>query len=91
MQLITRKANKMTETEQIETFSRIAVLETEMKNISSELKEFRKEQKEQYNAMLGEFKSLEDRLQVIERWRWMVIGGSMSIGYVLSEFLRFVK
>lgn len=81
----------MTETEQIETYSRIAVLETEMKNISTELKEFRQEQKEQHAAMLSEFKSLEDRLQVIERWRWMVIGGSMSIGYVLSEVLRYVK
>lgn len=81
----------MTETEQIETYSRIAVLETEMKNISTELKEFRKEHKEQHAAMLSEFKSLEERLQVIERWRWMVIGGSMSIGYVLSEVFRYVK
>ena len=81
----------MTESEQIETYSRIAVLETEMKNISSELKEFRKEQKEQHAAMLGEFKSLEDRLHVIEKWRWMVIGGSMSIGYVAAEVLRYLK
>lgn len=81
----------MTEHEQIATFSRIAVLETEVKNISSELRDFRKEQKDQHAAMLSEFKSLEDRLHVIEKWRWMVIGGSMSIGYILSEVLRFIK
>jgi hypothetical protein len=79
------------EPEQIETYSRIAILETEMKNLCLEFKEFRKEQKEQHAAMLNEFKALEDRLHIIEKWRWMVIGGSIAIGYIVSELLRYVK
>lgn len=74
--------------ETFDTGARIAVLETELKNLISELKEHRKDSKEQHAAMMGKIEELDERIQVIERWRWMVVGGAIAIGYVVSHFLR---
>ena len=69
----------------IETISRIAVLETEVKNVCQELREFRKEQKEQHKAMLDELEKLDVRLGALEKWRWMVVGGAVMCGYFLGQ------
>ena len=68
----------------VDTTARIAVLENEVKNVVEELREIRKEQKEQHQAMLKELNRIEERINAIERWRWMVIGGSVVIGYMLA-------
>ena len=76
----------------IETISRIAVLETEVKNVCQELREFRKEQKEQHKAMLDELEKLDVRLGALEKWRWMVVGGAVMCGYFLGQLpLTFLK
>lgn len=69
----------------VDTTARIAVLENEVKNVVEELREIRKEQKEQHQAMLKELNRIEDRINAIEKWRWMVIGGSLVVGYLLSN------
>ena len=74
----------------VDTTSRIAVLENEVKNVVEELREIRKEQKEQHAAMMKELNKLEDRINAIEKWRWMVIGGAAVVGYLLAH-LPFVK
>jgi uncharacterized coiled-coil DUF342 family protein len=74
----------------IDTTARIAVLENEVKNVVEELREIRKEQKEQHAAMMKELNKLEDRINSIEKWRWMVIGGAAVVGYLLAH-LPFVK
>ena len=74
----------------VDTTARIAVLENEVKNVVEELREIRKEQKEQHAAMMKELNKLEDRINSIEKWRWMVIGGAAVVGYLLAH-LPFVK
>jgi len=69
----------------VDTTARIAVLENEVKNVVEELREIRKEQKEQHQAMLKELSRIEERINSIEKWRWMVIGGSVVVGYMLSH------
>lgn len=76
--------------EYMDTTARIAVLENELKNAVEELREIRKEQKEQHNAMMKELNKLEDRINSIEKWRWMVIGGAAVVGYLLSH-IPFAK
>lgn len=71
--------------EYMDTTARIAVLENELKNAVEELREIRKEQKEQHQAMMKELNKLEDRINSIEKWRWMVIGGAAVVGYLLSH------
>ena len=74
----------------VDTTARIAVLENEVKNVVEELREIRKEQKEQHAAMMKELNKLEDRINSIEKWRWMVIGGAAVVGYLLAH-LPFAK
>lgn len=69
----------------VDTTARIAVLENEVKNVVEELREIRKEQKEQHYAMLKELNRIEERINSIEKWRYMVIGASIVVGYLLGH------
>ena len=71
-----------------ETISRIAVLENQLTNLGSELKEFRQDSKEQHKAMMEKISDIDERLTIIERWRWMIIGGAAALGFTLSHFLK---
>ena len=39
-------------------------------------------------TMMEKIEELDSRIQIIERWRWMVVGGAIAIGYVVSHFLK---
>lgn len=71
--------------EMIDTQSRLAVMEHEVKNISEELKELRAEQKEQHATMMAKLSKMDERIGVIEKWRWMLIGGALVLGYFLAH------
>ena len=74
--------------EMFDTNSRIAVLENEVKNISDNIKELRMEQKEQHDALMNKFNHIEDRLSNLERWRWMVVGGALVVGFLASNVIK---
>lgn len=76
--------------EMFDTNSRIAVLENEVKNIAADIKELRVEQKEQHDALMKHFVSIEERLTNLEKWRWMVVGGAIVIGFLLSHVATLV-
>lgn len=75
--------------ETFDTGARIAVLENEIKNIAEDVKEIRKENKEQHNVLMSKFESFESRIAIIERWRWMVVGGAVALGYLINQFYKF--
>jgi DNA repair exonuclease SbcCD ATPase subunit len=66
------------------------VLENEIKNIASDIKEIKVDQKEQHNALMKHFVSIEERLSNLEKWRWMVVGGAMVIGFLLSNVSKMI-
>lgn len=74
--------------EMFDTNSRIAVLENEIKNISADIRELRQEQKEQHDALMRHFVSIETRLSNLEKWRWMVVGGAVVVGFILSSVVK---
>lgn len=74
--------------ETFDTGARIAVLENELKNIVSELKEHRKDSRDQHHQMMEKITELDKRLQIIERWRWMVVGGAIALGYFVSHLIK---
>ena len=76
--------------EGVDTVSRIAVLENEIKNIAADIKEIKVDQKEQHDALMKHFVSIEERLTALEKWRWMVIGGAMVIGFLLSNITKLI-
>jgi len=76
--------------ELFDSSSRIAVLENEVKNIASDVKELRKEQKEQHETLMQKFNSMDERLGIVERWRWMILGAAVVVGYIIAH-VRFEK
>jgi len=85
-----RQRNKMS-MELFDTQSRIAILEHEVKNVSEMMKELRKEQKEQHEAMMKRIDSIDKRIDVLERWRYMVIGGALVLGYLIAQLVQLAK
>lgn len=77
--------------ELFDTQSRIAILEHEVKNVSEMMKELRKEQKEQHEAMMKRIDSIDKRIDTLEKWRYMVIGGAIVVGYLLAQLGPLVK
>jgi len=77
--------------ELFDTQSRIAILEHEVKNVSEMMKELRKEQKEQHEAMMKRIDSIDNRIDTLEKWRYMVIGGAIVVGYLLAQLSPLVK
>lgn len=71
--------------EMFDTNARIAVLENELKNVASELKEMRVDQKEQHQLMMSKIMDIDKRLITIERWRWLLMGGAIVVGYILAH------
>lgn len=74
--------------ETFDTGARIAVLENEIKNISIELKEHRVDSKEHHTLLMKRIDNIDNRLQVIERWRWMIVGGAAVLGFLVSHFIK---
>ena len=74
--------------ELFDTGARIAVVENELKNVTREVQELRLDSKEQHKQMMEKIIEIDKRLGVIEKWRWMVVGGALVLGYVGSHFLK---
>ena len=77
--------------ELFDTQSRIAILEHEVKNVSELMKELRKDQKEQHDAMMKRIDSIDKRIDILERWRYMVIGGAIVLGYLIAQLVQLAK
>ena len=45
---------------------------------------------EQTKASTDQHKAISDKMASIEKWRWMVMGGAISAGYVLAH-IKFDK
>ena len=66
-------------------------MEHEVKNVSEMMKELRKEQKEQHEAMMKRIDSIDQRIAILERWRFMLIGGALVVGYILAQLVQLAK
>ena len=57
--------------------------------ITTNTKELRENQIQSENNMLNELRSmrqqLSERVGVLEKWRWLIIGGSIIIGLMMSN------
>ena len=71
--------------ETVDTNARIAVLENDVKILVEVLKEIKADQKEQHHLMMEKIEDLEKKMNIIERWRWMIIGGAAVVGYLIAQ------
>lgn len=64
---------------------KIAVMESKLEEITKDIKEMRDESKAQHEALFARIDKLDKRINLIERWRWMLIGAAVVIGYFLAD------
>jgi DNA repair exonuclease SbcCD ATPase subunit len=38
-----------------------------------------------------DIKQINDRVDILERWRWMIVGGAIAVGYLMSHIDLFGK
>jgi hypothetical protein len=53
-----------------------------------------KDAKEQHDAIGKAISQVKDRVDVLERWRWMIVGAAIVCGYLVGhiDFLsKFIK
>ena len=64
-----------------ELHSRITTNTKELMALMSE------QHKEQTEAMLKLKSELQNRVGVLEKWRWLIIGGSIVVGFILQKMM----
>lgn len=50
-----------------------------------------KEMKDMTKTLDGDIKEVTARVDVLERWRWMIVGGAIVLGYIIGHLEVFSK
>ena len=53
-----------------------------------------KSDKEQHETLKKSMDNVKERVDVLEKWRWMIVGGAIVIGYLMGHldfFAKFLK
>lgn len=75
-----------------EIVEKIACLEKTMEErLRKTSEELKKQNQDISKEIQGEMNTLDDRLGVLERWRWYIIGGAATIGYLIGNITDIVK
>ena len=68
----------------------VEIIHERIKNTKDDLSEMMsKQHAEQSQAINSIKKDLKDRVGVLERWRWLLIGGCIVIGFALHKLMNF--
>lgn len=65
-----------------------------MDKLDQKIDELAKSDKEQHEALKGSMDKVKERVDVLERWRWMIVGGAIVCGYLLGHadvITKFLK
>ena len=46
---------------------------------------------EMKNELQKDVKEIADRVDVLERWRWMIVGGAIALGYIMGHIQIFAQ
>jgi chromosome segregation ATPase len=56
-----------------------------MDKLDEKIDALAKADKEQHEALKKSMDDVKGRVDVLERWRWMIVGGAVVIGYMMSH------
>ena len=65
-----------------------------MDKLDEKIDALAKSDKEQHESLKTSMDKVRDRVDVLERWRWMIVGGAIVIGYLMGHldfFAKFLK
>jgi peptidoglycan hydrolase CwlO-like protein len=62
-----------------------------MDKLDEKIDALAKADKEQHDALKESMGKVKERVDVLERWRWMIVGGAIVFGYVSGHMGLFAK
>lgn len=62
-----------------------------MDKLDEKIDALAKSDKEQHETLKKTMENVKDRVDVLERWRWMIVGGAIVIGYLIGHLDFFAK
>lgn len=65
-----------------------------MDKLDEKIDALAKSDKEQHESLKKSMDNVKERVDVLERWRWMIVGGAIVIGYLMGHldfFAKFLK
>lgn len=69
-----------------ELHSRITTGNREIMNrLDEKIDELAKADKDQHEALKSSMDQVKTRVDVLERWRWMIVGGAIVVGYLVGH------
>jgi chromosome segregation ATPase len=75
-----------------EILDKIESMESKIEGRISESSIAAKNQHDEIEVNLRkDISGINDRVNVLERWRWMIVGGAISLGYLISHIDIFSK
>jgi hypothetical protein len=75
-----------------ELHSRITTGNRELiEKFEEKIDELAKADKDQHAALKSTMEQVKGRVDVLERWRWMIVGGAIVVGYLIGNFSTINK
>jgi len=78
-----------------ELHSRITTTTREITDhIDTKIDALAKDDKSQHDSMSKKIDGIKDRVDTLEKWRYMIVGGAIALGYLMAHtelFTRFFK
>ena len=62
-----------------------------MDKLDEKIDALAKSDKEQHETLKKTMENVKDRVDVLENWRWMIVGGAIVIGYLIGHLDVFAK
>jgi len=75
-----------------ELHSRITTGNRELiEKFEEKIDELAKADKDQHTALKQTMEQVTTRVDVLEKWRWMIVGGAIVVGYLIGNFSTINK
>ena len=75
-----------------EVHSRITTGNREiMDKLDEQIDALAKSDKEQHETLKQSMDNVRERVDILEKWRWMIVGGAIVLGYVIGHMGLFSK
>jgi peptidoglycan hydrolase CwlO-like protein len=62
-----------------------------MDKLDEKIDALAKADKEQHETLKKTMDNVKNRVDVLEKWRWMIVGGALVLGYIIGHLEIFAK
>ena len=60
-------------------------------HIDRKIDDLARNDEDQHNVMGKKIDDMKERIDLLERWKWMIVGGAIVIGYLMGHLEFFAK